>query len=1148
MYIRNTLIYYINMPPKSNISKKKEQKYEKKEHKQHILDLPDTYIGSIIPTEANIYIKEKDKIIYKNIEYIPGFIKIIDEILVNAIDAHTRTNLAKTQDMLKKIKLVTEINVSYNIETGTIIIRNNGEGIDISKMQCDNKKIYGPQMIFGELLTSENYDQNIITGGKNGYGAKLTNIFSKYFKVTTINKSKKYTQIWRDNMNIVEDPIIESYTKVPYTEIEFIPDYERFGMTGLTPDIISLIDKRVYDCSLWFSNNGLSLDPEIVLTKKKNKKNSVKVYLNDIELNCSLFDYINLYTNEELLAKNIYTLQDYRWEVGFILSPNNKFNQVSMVNGITTIRGGKHVDYIVSQLTKKILEYLKKKKSKLEIKNNHIKDNIWVFIKCIIETPVFDGQTKECLFTNPTKFGSKFELSDKFIEDFAKNSGIIDRIESQLNSEVDNKIKKIMNKNKNSIRGIKKLDDANNAGTNKSNDCVLILTEGDSAKTTAIAGIGDKRDKYGCFPLKGKLLNVRDVSMKKISENEEIMNIVRILGLEFGKEYKSIDELRYGSIMIMTDQDLDGSHIKGLFINFIQALFPSLYRLDGFLSSLLTPIVKATKKKVTKEFYTLTEYEEWKENNNTTGWIIKYYKGLGTSTRTEAKEYFEKLNIVKYIEDEESDTSIIKAFSKEKVTDRKDWLKNYDKNEILTLENTNIPYSDFINKDLIHFSNSDNIRSIPRLEDFLKPSQRKVLWSCFQKNLKKDVKVSQLSGYISEKSAYHHGEMSLNMTIINMAQNYVGTNNINLLFPSGQFGTRRQNGKDSASCRYIFTRLEEIAYALFNEADNKLLNYLDDDGQSIEPEFYMPILPLLFNGSIGIGTGYSTFIPQYNPLDILHNIKQLLKDKSMKEIHPWYKGYTGTIEYDGDKSYTSYGVYEKISKKKYTITELPIGKSIEEYEEFLENNTIGNKQTKVKNPFILNYNKYSTDIQIHYDIEFKEPIEESNIINKLNLSKSLSINNMVLYDTNDKLKKYENVNEIIAEFYVKRLHYYTLRKEYLMQKLQKEYDILSAKARFIQEFIDKKIKIINVKYDIILQTLEERNYPKFGKDFDSDENKTYDYLINMSFRTLTEEKIKELNENAEHKLAELNDITNKSNKDLWNADLNTFEKIYKKFK
>ena len=193
------------------------------------------------------------------------------------------------------------------------------------------------------------------------------------------------------------------------------------------------------------------------------------------------------------------------------------------------------------------------------------------------------------------------------------------------------------------------------------------------------------------------------------------------------------------------------------------------------------------------------------------------------------------------------------VFNKKRSNDRKKWLADYNREDYLNTSEDKITYEDFINKDLRHFSKYDNDRSIPSLVDGLKISLRKILYSAFKKGLKTEIKVAQFSGYVSEHSGYHHGEASLNGAIIGLSQNFVGSNNINLFSPNGQFGTRLMGGKDAASERYIFTKLNSITRIIYPEIDDNILNYLEDDGDKVEPIFYMPIIPMiLVNGTKGI--------------------------------------------------------------------------------------------------------------------------------------------------------------------------------------------------------------------------------------------------------------------------------------------------------
>ena len=1137
---------------------KTSSKYQQMEHLQHIKELPDTYVGSSIKEEKELFIYDEGKIVKKVVTWVPAVYKIFDEIIVNAIDNHTRTKREKEKFPKKMIRVMDKLEVNIDKETGVISVLNTGEGIEVKQIDTEKQKdIYVIELIFGELLTSENFKdgkEKKVTGGKNGYGAKLTNIFSEEFTVESVDRKQKllYKQTWTNNMENKDTPEITNFNGEPYTKISFKPDYKRFGLEGMSDDLYSIFSKRVYDCALWFSGNmKIELD-----TKIKDVKVPMSVYLNNEEIVCSLNNYISYYTNGEIEEKDVIIEKMDRWEIGIILSKNHKYMQTSMVNGITTIRGGKHVDNVINQIVKRLGEAVLKKKKKVEIKSSYVKDNIWIFIKCIIEEPTFDGQTKESMTTNISNFGSKCEISEKFIDKLIK-IGLLERIYTTIDLENSRLGKKTDGTKQASIRGIKKLDDANFAGTKLSDKCTLILTEGDSAKATAISGLSVVgRDYYGVFPLKGKLLNVRDITEKKMYENEEINNIKKIIGLEADKEYDDFKSLRYGKIMIMTDQDHDGFHIKGLLINLFHSKWYSLYK-NGFITCMVTPIVKASKGSKELQFYNLIDYNTWKEENNESGWKVKYYKGLGTSNRKEAQEYFKNLKTISYFEDEKSNDAVIKAFSKDKANARKNWLKYHNKDKVLNIVDgdNKVSYSEFVDNELIHFSNSDNLRSIPDIIDGLKPSQRKVLFSAFKKKLKNDIKVSQFCGYISEQTSYHHGEASLQMTVINMAQNYPGSNNIELLVPSGQFGTRIANGKDASSPRYIFTRLAQFTTHLYNEQDGDNLEYLNDDGFSIEPKRYYPTIPMvLINGARGIGTGWSTDIPQYNPLDIISLLDKKMKGESIddEELVPWYRDYLGSFHKTTDKSFINKGVYEIINNNTIRILELPIGVSLDEYKEFLDK-AVSGKDPKID--WIENYENYSTDTNACFIIlcknkqlkqfvldEVPDEFGCNKIHKELKLVKPMSLNNMVLYNKDHVLTRYNSPIEIINEFYTTRLIYYTKRKVSLLKKYNHRKDILENKIRFLQEQIDDILVLYKKKKDIVIKELENSNYMKISSREDSDPD--YEYLLSMRMDSVTEEKLNKLKDELNDISNKINVLDSKTNINLWTEDLGELKETY----
>jgi len=1450
-----------------------EDKYKKLSQREHVLHRPGMYIGSVkkqieelwVPYNKNGELKMEKKMI----EYSPGFMKIFDEVLTNATD-HSFRDLT-----------VNTIKVEYCKESGEISVWNNGSGIPIQLHKEHN--IYVPELIFGYLLSGSNYnDNNTRTGaGTNGLGSKVSNIFSKKFIIETIDseEKKKFIQEYSENMTQKTKAKITKNSGKSYTKITFIPDYERFGMKGLEDDTILLIFKRVLDCIACTNSN-------------------VQVYFNGEKLKGKgLVDYTKYFFDGEKVISELHfekfknkngEITEYIWEYAIV--PYSQYEQVSFVNGNSTIQGGKHVDYIMYQIINKFKKLLEEKKKLKELKPNFIKDKMFLFLRSTVANPSFNSQTKEQLTTPSKDFGCNIVVSDQFINKLYKSKITDDIVEfCKIKETVD--LSKSTNGKKVNKLYIPKLEDAHFAGTTKSNKCTLILTEGDSAKTFAMWGrtvIGS--DYFGVFSLKGKIINIRDASSSQLLNNEELNNIKKIIGLQHGKKYNSIEELRYGKVMLLMDADVDGSHIKNLFINFIHYYWPELLKID-FIQSLRTPIVKIFAKNKNLEFYTEQEYNKWKNNNDIKNLKIKYYKGLGTSQKDDAKQIFSRINelmINYYYKNKQCEDSILLAFSKDKdvsANKRKEWLKEYDKDVYLDLNQKNISYSDLINKELIHFSNYDNIRSIPQLMDGLKPSQRKILYYMLSNNITKSIKVAQLSGYVSAETSYHHGEASLQQAIITMSQDFIGTNNINLLYPDGNHGclspytkvvtikgvkyakdickgdllqgddnsilnvletikgrdimykiyydknkyyvvnsqhiltltykinrtytknkiylkifdietlkekiietkkinnivkniinkykkvdikvedylklplylklkftntyydnilewktnnnitippyiygnwflshinsyvlkikniesynewntycknnkinmlqysktckyklcskwidkikikernynnsippeyiytrlsdrldfvfglldsykvskkngwhkielydrkkftsliilfktfvntylefktkvkknkfnfyryyiyinintTKRKKstnklcrieeigldnyvgfeldgnkrfiietlhkdyiithnsrllgGKDAASPRYIYTYLNGITKNIFDKNDDNLLEYKEDDGLKVEPEFYVPVIPMiLVNGCEGIGTGYSTFIPQCNPKDIIDNIKLRIYNKTLKELKPWYKNFKGDIIKKEDNKYIINGKWER-KNKTIIITELPIGVWITQYKEYIE------KKIKDENASVITDIKNMSldeNTNIKIIITFKSEdildklIENNELETLLKLTKTQSHNNMYLFN-NKSLKKYNSLNEILLDFYDKRLEYYKLRKQNCINIIKNELIILEQKSKFIQDFINEKIIIIKKDINEIDKQLEDSGYIKL-------EN-TYDYLTNMSIRTLTKNKIDELNKSIKNKKEEYEKLNNSTEYDLWLVDLEKLEKL-----
>ncbi|KAI9055018.1 hypothetical protein LZ554_002159 [Drepanopeziza brunnea f. sp. 'monogermtubi'] len=1151
--------------PKAKGKKNATDQYQKLTQLEHIIKRPDTYIGSVEQTTETMWVfnSESQSMELRKVTFVPGLYKIFDEILVNAADNKQR------DPSMKSIKVVVDR------EKGEISIENDGAGIPIEIHEKEG--IYIPEMIFGHLLTGSNYDDDEAktTGGRNGYGAKLCNIFSTEFILETqdSNTGKRYKQTWTENMSKMGKAKISSSKSSDFTRITFTPDYKKFKMQNIDDDFEALVKRRVYDMAGTLKGVKVTLNGTLI---KLDFKKYIEMYAKAINKERGVEEGAEPPSASVIIED---PKAHAKWEVGFAVS-DGSFQQVSFVNSIATTSGGTHVNYIADQICDQLMAVVKKKNAKgTALKTNQIRNHIFLFVNCLIVNPAFTSQTKEQLTTKSKQFGSKCILTDQFL----KKIGQTEAVQNILNFQ-QAKADQVLSKsdgNKRSRMSNPKLVDANLAGTRRGHECTLILTEGDSAKGLAVAGraVLDP-DRIGVFPLRGKLLNVRDASIDQISKNAEIQNIKQFLGLKHKQNYQDTTGLRYGHLMIMADQDHDGSHIKGLLINFLQVQFPSLLKLPDFFREFITPIVKVykgpnPKKPISqKSFFTMPQYEEWKDQHaNEKGWTHKYYKGLGTSLPEDAQVYFSNLDnhlrefeVMTQAEEELIDL----AFSKKKADARKAWLGNFLPGTFLDHSTKTLTYDNFINKELILFSMADNIRSIPSVIDGFKPGQRKVMFACFKRNLVKDMKVIELSGYVSENTAYHHGEASMHMTIVGLAQNFTGSNNINCLEPSGNFGSRLAGGSDSASPRYIFTRLSPFARRVFSALDEPIYEYNVDDGKSIEPTMYCPVVPMvLINGADGIGTGWSTTIPNYHPLDIVKNLKRRMgrldegdsEEKPFQTMVPWFRGWKGTPEEAGPNRYNFDGVIKEMGNNEVEITELPIRIWTDDYKAKLEEIIKGEKVPS----FVKDYKEYNDHKSVHFVVQLDEKHMKSaltdGLLDRFKLKKTVATSNLVAFDHRGQIKKYENVEEILEEFYVYRFSMYTKRKAYWLAKINTEYRKLRNQARFVLEIIDNQLVVSKQKKPVLVAELRKRGYDAFPKlkdakksgetddvvendeEISADDDagaRDFDYLLGLPIWSLTQERVEKLKAQMAAKKDEHDTMEKLTEKDLWCEDLDKF--------
>ena len=1126
--------------------------YEKMDPISHVHKRPDMYLGSLdFMTRPSEWIFEEDDRFHWRVDpvYSDGLWRIFLEPVSNIIDNCWRSRQAGVD--CKKIRV--------EINEGIITLWNDGQFIPIEKNEATG--MYNPQLIFGNLLTSSNYDdmEDRLSSGRNGLGVKLTNIFSKEFRVECGDPEKGvvYTQVWKNHMREVEDPTIKKKKNTGYTMLQFTPDLALFGMETLDPTIVGLFRKSCVDMAM---------------------TTRVPVFLNDKKMVIHSFkDYVQLFPQKAMAAaveeegkkkfvaihwdnNDIQRKKEEMLEVVICPSFDDDYHEIAFVNGIYNREGGVHVEAVASEFFRQILAKLNKGRTTHLFTVKDIRPQFSIFVNAMLVNPTFTNQSKTRL-NAPTP---RVAIDARYIQTVCTKWGFMEKMEDLLKMREMSSLKKTEKKAR-GYRRIEGLDNANRAGGKDSGDCSLILCEGLSAKTYAVTGIecgwnGRKgRDYFGIFALKGKLLNVRNATPDSISGNKEIASIIQALNLRYKMDYTSdeaFSTLAYGRVMIITDADVDGLHIASLILNLFHVLWPSLLRRPHpFLFWMMTPVAKIFPMPATTEvmtFYNDFDYQKALQDMTGRKFKVKYYKGLGTSSDEEVRDTF-GTKVVSFEADAETDTHMSMVFAKTASNDRKRWMEGYDPLVYTTPVDT-YAITSFIDQEHIRFSIDDCKRNIPNLYDGLKLSQRKILYSIFKRNLVaggKSMKVAQLAGYVAETSNYHHGEQCLYDTITRMAQDFVGSNNIPLLFKDGQFGSRMHNGKDAANGRYIFTKMTALTRLLFPAEDDALFPYTLDDGDKVEPDYYVPILPMiLVNGCrTGIGSGWSCNVPLYHPMRLGEYVQSWLDAKdagteyNLPPLTPYYEGFTGTIEPVLESKFRSTGTVEKEeeaamgkrSKKKtasgetHRIVEIPIDTSIDKYKEFLERLLEEKKIKSLKN--------YSSPNKAIFCFTPNDGFEPT--IDSMNLTSDIHLTNMVLFTEMGRLQKYDTLKEIFENYCGKRYEVYGLRKEAMLQALRNSLAQERLRRRFLEDVMEDRLTIFRQSETEIVKQLTAHQYPKAILDDPS-------FLLSIPMRQFTKENLETLVRKIERLEAELVALEATTLTNMWRGELDRLTKEYSK--
>lgn len=1154
----------------------------------------DTYVLGNDKNEDNEDIK-----VFKveSLKYPPALLKIIDEILVNAVDHYIKN---KTK--------VSKISVNLD-SSGLISVFNNGPGIPVEKTKNNNGvEMYEPQFCFTEFLTGTNLDDEEeverTTGGQNGVGSKLTGVFSKTFIVETTDEKNKlfYKQEFNDGLKTICEPTIISISngstitgapypkklsseqKIGHCRITFMPDYAEFKLKikDFFPTLYKVIEARVWQAAAYICGGP------------------VKVYFNDTPIQLESFsDFCQMFTEYAVFTTKMTNSEDsekFPWDICVGIT-DGKERQISIVNGVFINAGGNHIKHIQNHLVEGLRTRIEKelKKYKVIFNKNLLLNNIFIFMRGAIPNPEFLSQTKDAISSPISKFAN-YTIPDSH---WTKIWNLVQPavMDTFLKKQIG-EYKKRANRGKVDVPKYREAKYCRDA--KKCHECGLIITEGDSATGTAHKGLTKKAstkftyDYFGVYGIQGVMVNClkesidkgkkrqsgkltkKEISFilgkrnpnKKVFGNKRITDLMLVLGLDFNKTYDFTDEgekewkmLRYGYILGLTDQDLDGYNIFGLLATFFMVFWPNLIK-RGFIRRINTPVIRAYPKKSkmkqhnVKEFFSEKQAVVWKqevgedfiqENYQTP---FKFFKGLAGHRDKfgEVVQMFKNIDdkICTYILDETAIKEMIIHYG-EDTSLRKIALATPVLDEIP--ENLEIPLSLQYNINTKLFQRDNIIRKLLHNIDGFVSSRRKVFYTLRKHIGHKEIRVVALAGEVMSKANYHHGDASISQTIIRMAQAFPYARNLPLLLPLGEFGSLENGFKKSGAPRYIDTCLNyRLADKLFRKEDDFILDYEVEEGERYEPKFYAPIIPYVLCENNDIpATGWVICVYARDLTAIFKNTRDLINGKitRCKKLPIWMKDFKGEIRKVTEVVKTTnkevvkhyfVGDYSYDEKENLIhIKELPPGTYSEAYlkgsDETIKKKTASEKKGIEAKEWVEDTcdetNENGVDIKIwlkpgafeyideHYSknesfdcfeeyFELKEPIHD----------------HINLVDDKGNVIEYKSYEQVFDDWFNYRKDLYAVRidREIILNDL--EIKMLQNMQRFSKEHdgygitkktsIEKAIEIISEKkYEIFNRSLLEN--PKYStveelvlQVTSADYGANYNYLLDLSYKDLTE--------------------------------------------
>lgn len=887
------------------------------------------------PRNVLVYDHTKNSLYHRTITTPKLQERLYLEIISNAID-----NAFKSQRMG-----ISAPSLDITMNADTISIRSTGTPVPVDIHQYFySQGQFGTvaELIFGVIGAGSNVDDTKTKqgGGQNGYGAKLTNVFSRYFEVEIGDNIRGFHQrvIWQKNMmekvsSIItpqyavtngptEDglyhiyPVGERYSGENFVRITWKQDFRKFDCTQFSEDDFQLYMKYAAEASFMakfrVTFNGVLIDC-------KSANQYVNMLPKSLNKNALIhYEFSQPVTgNQKNIEEAISNLQIIpNLELIVLDTPGQENMHISYCNGIYNVDGGAHTDTVYREVLKVIKDCIQSQKgqnidtSKVTVKD--IKNQCTVIINYRCNDPFFKGQDKEML----VRPAPKIQFSADEVLKIKKWN-----LTSVIYNIISGKALKGMTATRGRIKDDEKFRDADWFGTKNQNQCVMIICEGNSAGSYVrqwILGTPERSSKYCYLLLRGKFKNVTDMNLLELIDentgNPEIKKLVAYMGFQYGVDYRTPEgaaTLRYPYMYGMVDADSDGSHIQSLVKNFIYRFFPT-FLMAGRFFYIPTPVIRiltsSSKGKTKKIFYNMFDYQEYVASIGNANHHPKYFKGLASGKTEFAKEDARVSPIVLANFDELASQAFDVAFKKGLTDDRKRWIEFWrDKIDTKVLHKLGeadprlmyINISDYINTKLVEYSIDSFSRALPSYFDGLKKSQRQVLWYIltewdFGRSRKGTVNLASIAADAKTKTKYHHGDLT--ETLARTGSDYPGSNNVPLIVQEGQFGTREHLGNDIGASRYVETEPEEIVKLIFDEELMKLVPVNVVENKNVEPKWIPSKLPIhIVNGALGVATAYSVEIPSYHPQDVAQWILNYITGQDCFPMIPWFRGFQGQV-------------------------------------------------------------------------------------------------------------------------------------------------------------------------------------------------------------------------------------------------------------